>query len=77
MTTPARGKRVFLGAFKPPADGVSEAELDAWAGAVADAMIAAYRRSRAADGTSDPDPNQPPRAQDPVGAADPDGKESA
>jgi len=30
MTTPARGKRVFLGAFKPPADGVSEAELDAW-----------------------------------------------
>ena len=58
MTTPARGKRVFLGAFKQPADGVSEAELDAWAGAVADAMIAAYRRSKEADPQRDLDADQ-------------------
>jgi hypothetical protein len=59
------------------ADTLSEAEIDAWAGAVADAMIAAYRRSRVADGTSDPDANPPPSAHGPLGGADPDGEESA
>jgi len=76
MTTPARGKRVFLGAFKPPDDTLSEAEIDAWAQGVADSMIAAYRRSREADGLRDPGADEPPRAHGPVGGADPDGTES-
>jgi hypothetical protein len=60
MTTPTSGKRVFLGAFKPPRDfdEMTAAERHAWALTVADAMIATYRRSKEADGPTDPDADQ-------------------
>jgi hypothetical protein len=69
MTTPTSGKRVFLGAFRSPRnyDEMTAAERLAWAGTVADAMIAAYRRSREADGLADPEAEQRlpgPRADD-------------
>jgi hypothetical protein len=60
MTTPTSGKRVFLGAFRSPEnhDEMTAAERHAWALTVADAMIAAYRRSKEADGPADPDADQ-------------------
>jgi hypothetical protein len=60
MTTPTSGKRVFLGAFHSPKnyDQMTAAERHAWALTVADATIAAYRRSKEADGPTDPDADQ-------------------
>ena len=46
MSTKQRSGREFLGAYKPPKDvsKMSEAELDAFAESVADAMTRAYGR---------------------------------
>ena len=73
MTTPTSGKRVFLGAFKPPKNHaeMTDAERHAWALTVADAMIATYRRSTQADTPNAIDADQPQAGPAPTVHVDP------
>ena len=73
MTTPTGRKRVFLAAFRPPSgyDEMTDAQRHSWALTVADAVIAAYRRSTQADGTQNPDADQPVPGAAPTAGVDP------
>jgi hypothetical protein len=39
---PQHGRRIFLGAFRPPPEDASEEEFTAWADAVGQAMVETY-----------------------------------